>query len=108
VRELANVVERAMILSDGGPLQLEDLVPQAMDMPRADGAWVSPAAGTHGNLREGLRAQEKKLIEDALEACKGRVSGARGAASRLGIPPATLDNKIRLYQIDKTRFRPKP
>ena len=108
VRELANVVERAMILSDGGPLQLEDFVPQAMDTPRADGAWVSPAAGTHGNLREGLRAQEKKLIEDALEACKGRVSGARGAASRLGIPPATLDNKIRLYQIDKTRFRPRP
>ena len=54
-----------------------------------------------------MRAQEKKLIEDALETCQGRVSGARGAAQRLGIPPATLDNKIRLYQIDKTRFRPK-
>jgi formate hydrogenlyase transcriptional activator len=108
VRELANVVERAMILSDGGPLQLEDLVPQTMDTPRADGVWVSPATAIHGNLREGLRAQERKLIEDALETCQGRVSGARGAARRLGIPPATLDNKIKLYQIDKNCFRPKP
>ena len=108
VRELANVVERAMILSDGGPLQFEDLVPTTMAAPRPDGAWVSPATAIHGNLREGMRAQEKKLIEDALETCQGRVSGARGAAQRLGIPPATLDNKIRLYQIDKTRFRPRP
>jgi formate hydrogenlyase transcriptional activator len=108
VRELANVVERAMILSDGGRLQFEDLVPQTMAAPRADGAWVSPATAIQGNLRQGMRAQEKKLIEDALDACQGQVSGARGAARRLGIPPATLDNKIRLYQIDKTRFRPKP
>jgi formate hydrogenlyase transcriptional activator len=108
VRELANVVERAMILSDGGPLQFEDVAPQTMAAARADGAWVSPTTAIHGNLREGMRAQEKKLIEDALEACQGRVSGARGAARRLGIPPATLDNKIRLYQIDKTGFRPRP
>ena len=108
VRELANVVERAMILSDGGPLQFEDLVPQTIAAARADGAWVSPTTAIRGNLREGMRAQEKKLIEDALEACQGRVSGARGAARRLGVPPATLDNKIRLFQIDKARFRPKP
>jgi hypothetical protein len=30
-----------------------------------------------------------------------------GAARRLGIPPATLDNKIRLYHIDKLRFQPR-
>jgi formate hydrogenlyase transcriptional activator len=108
IRELANVVERAMILSDGGPLQLEDLVPEPARGLPGDGSSVAAGTSVHGNLREGLRAQERKLIEDALADCSGRVSGARGAAQRLGMPPATLDNKIRLLQIDKARFRPKP
>jgi DNA-binding NtrC family response regulator len=81
---------------------------EPVSVPRAAGSWVAPEASAHGNLREGLRAQERRLIEEALEACHGRVSGSRGAAHRLGIPPATLDNKIRLYQIDKMRFRPRP
>jgi formate hydrogenlyase transcriptional activator len=108
VRELGNVVERAMILSTGGPLRLDDGMLEPLSSPRPAAAWVAPEASAHGNLREGLRAQEKRLIEDALEACHGRVSGAQGAARYLGIPPATLDNKIRLYHIDKLRFRPRP
>jgi len=108
VRELANLVERAMILSEGGPLRLDDQAMELSSVPRSEGAWIAPAAVARGNLREGLRAREKKLIEEALEACEGQVAGSRGAARRLGIPPATLDNKIRLYHIDKGRFRPRP
>jgi transcriptional regulator with GAF, ATPase, and Fis domain len=108
VRELGNVVERATILSTGGPLRLEDGILEPLLGPRPAESWIAPDAASRGSLREGLRAQEKRLIEEALEACQGRVSGARGAARRLGIPPATLDNKIRLYHIDKMRFRPQP
>ncbi len=108
VRELGNLVERATILSEGGPLRLDEQMMELSSVPRPEGSWIAPAAVARGNLREGLRAQEKKLIEEALEACEGRVAGTRGAARRLGIPPATLDNKIRLYHIDKARFRPKP
>jgi len=108
VRELGNIVERAMILSDGGPLCLDQQSMELSSLPGPDGPWIASAAIARGNLREGLRGQEKKLIEEALAACEGRVAGARGAALRLGIPPATLDNKIRLYHIDKARFRPKP
>jgi formate hydrogenlyase transcriptional activator len=107
VRELGNLVERAMILWEGGPLRLDEQVMELSSAPRSEGSWIAPAAA-RGNLREGLRAQEMRLIEEALEACEGRVAGARGAARRLGIPPATLDNKIRLYHIDKARFRPRP
>jgi hypothetical protein len=33
------------------------------------------------------------------------VSGPAGAAHRLGLPPSTLERKIRFHQIDKYRFR---
>jgi len=39
-----------------------------------------------------------------LAECKGRVSGASGAAVKLGLPPSTLDSKIRALKIDKRRF----
>jgi transcriptional regulator with GAF, ATPase, and Fis domain len=48
--------------------------------------------------------QEKELIEAALSESKGRVSGPSGAAAKLGMPPSTLDSKIRALKIDKYRF----
>ena len=67
------------------------------------GGLASPAscqrpAGT-------LRDEEVRLIEEALEACEGRVSGTAGAAARLGIPPTTLESKIKRLGIRKNRFR---
>jgi formate hydrogenlyase transcriptional activator len=50
-------------------------------------------------------SQEKKTIEAALADAQGRISGPSGAASRLGIPPSTLDSKIRALKIDKHRFK---
>ncbi len=45
---------------------------------------------------------EKKI----LAATRGRVSGPSGAAAKLGIPPSTLDSKIRSLKINKHRFKP--
>lgn len=44
------------------------------------------------------------MIESAPTSCRGRVSGALGAAARLGIPRSTLESKIRALEIDKHRF----
>jgi len=44
------------------------------------------------------------MIEAALAECRGKVSGASGAAAKLGIPPSTLESKIRALNIDKRRF----
>jgi transcriptional regulator with GAF, ATPase, and Fis domain len=45
------------------------------------------------------------LIEAALAEANGRVSGPSGAAARLGIPPSTLDSRIRALKIDKQPFK---
>ena len=55
-------------------------------------------------LQDALQDQEKG-IEAALTKSEGRVAGARGAAAKLGIPPSTLESKIKQLKIEKSRFR---
>jgi hypothetical protein len=44
---------------------------------------------------------EREIIEKALAETRGRVSGRSGAAARLGIPPSTVDHRIRALKINK-------
>ncbi|MEI9976766.1 MAG: helix-turn-helix domain-containing protein [Ignavibacteriota bacterium] len=50
-------------------------------------------------------SDEKELIEAALAETRGRIAGPRGAASKLGVPPSTLESKIKALAIDKHRFK---
>ena len=97
VRELQNVVERAVILCDGDTLSVDE-------------AWLKPGADASArrarSLVSSLTDREREMIEAALAASGGRVSGPSGAAARLGIPRQTLDSKIRTLHIDKYRFKP--
>ena len=73
-----------------------------------DESWLSrrtPAPADSLELPQQLAAQERELIEAALRESKGRVSGASGAAARLGMPGSTLESKIRSLKIDKKRFK---
>ncbi len=95
IRELQNVVERAVTLSD-------------TDTFAVNAAWLKhPVSGTkQGVALDGvLSAHEKEAVEAALAACGGRVSGPQGAAAKLGIPTSTLDLKIKRLGIDKYRFK---
>lgn len=94
IRELQNVVERSVIVCD-------------TDEFTVDESWLStkPAINGPAKLTNGLAAQERALIEDALRATRGRVYGPFGAAERLGVPRSTLESKIRALTIDKRRFR---
>jgi formate hydrogenlyase transcriptional activator len=49
--------------------------------------------------------REREMIEAALAASKGRVSGPTGAATKLGIPTKTLDSKIKRLGINKYQFK---
>ena len=44
------------------------------------------------------------MIEAALAESRGKVAGAKGAAARLGIPPSTLESKIKQLRIQKRKF----
>jgi len=43
--------------------------------------------------------------EAALAESRGRVAGPSGAAAKLGIPPSTLDSRIKALKIDKSKFK---
>lgn len=82
------------------------------DIFAVDESWLLRNAievrPSHQPLADELVRQEKALIEAALAATKGRVSGPSGAAVRLGLPASTLDSKIRALKITKERFKTQP
>jgi transcriptional regulator with GAF, ATPase, and Fis domain len=55
-------------------------------------------------LPDALQNREREIIETALAESKGKVAGREGAAAKLGIPPSTLESKIKQLKIKKRRF----
>ncbi len=101
VRELQHVLERAVILSRGGPLVLGELraagAATARALPRTTTA-VTDDGGRLPTFAE-LRAREREVVAAALARARGKVSGANGAAALLGVPATTLDSKLRALGI---------
>jgi formate hydrogenlyase transcriptional activator len=99
IRELQNVIERAVILSDGATLSVDEtwLRPQAS---QESDRLSKPGSGLGRDTE-----RERAIIERALAESGGRISGPSGAASKLGIPRQTLESKIRSLGIDKHRLR---
>jgi len=96
IRELQNVIERAVILSDGETF----VVDETWFAPVSPKSEV-PAVPMFANLVQ----QERDMIENALREARGLVSGPTGAAAKLGIPRQTLESKIKKLGIDRYRFK---
>ena len=96
IRELQNVIERAVILCDGETFSVD----QTWLRRELPGARRRPST-----LNRFLGRQEKEMIEAALTQCYGQVSGPSGAAIKLGLPARTLDSKIKRFKINKYRFK---
>jgi transcriptional regulator with GAF, ATPase, and Fis domain len=91
LRELANVLERATILSDARVLG-----PDTIDLPARGGQLAAlpasrdPRAGL-GSLDDAQRTH----IARVLAATEGRIYGPGGAAEILGLPPSTLQSRMK-------------
>jgi transcriptional regulator with GAF, ATPase, and Fis domain len=96
IRELQNVIERSVIAHEKGTLSVE---PTWLDR---EGFPTEPATRTSFRRRV---TEEREVIAAALAETRGRVSGPLGAAAKLGLPPSTLESKIRAMNINKHSFR---
>jgi PAS domain S-box-containing protein len=96
IRELQNVIERSVIVCETENFSVDE-------------SWLTRESVSAQPVSQTLFktpvAQEKEMIEAALAETEGQVSGPTGAAAKLGIPPSTLDSKIKSLKIDKYRFK---
>jgi transcriptional regulator with GAF, ATPase, and Fis domain len=105
IRELENFIERAVILTRGEALEAPLTELRKPETATAAEAGVDKnsrtarkATSSRPNVNPGAEEYERKQREeilDALNACKGRVGGSDGAATRLGINRTTLLYRMR-------------
>jgi formate hydrogenlyase transcriptional activator len=98
IRELQNVIERSLVVCDTENFSVDESW-LARETPS------SRPSGPQDANKVAVKAEERATIEAELAAAKGRVSGPRGAAAKLGLPASTLEAKIRSLGINKHRFK---
>lgn len=95
IRELRNVIERAVILARGGPLHF--------DLPVTDSTLPSPAATLHPGHPTGLeffteaemQRRERENLVAILEKAGWKIKGPDGAAELIGLKPTTLLSRMK-------------
>jgi transcriptional regulator with GAF, ATPase, and Fis domain len=98
IRELQNVIERAVILTGGGPLRFD--LQESAD--RVVGELEPTAAATAAvSTRKQLLELDRERITEALQKSGGKIYGPNGAAEILGMRPTTLTSKIAALRIKR-------
>jgi PAS domain S-box-containing protein len=93
IRELENIIERALILSKGDTLEYGDWLP----MPKEDDIKTS------SDKLLPLEEMERQHIIAALEKTNWKVSGEKGAAKILGLNPTTLEARMKKMGIAREK-----
>lgn len=94
IRELQNVIERSVVVYKKGNLSIKK-------------SWLLAREPFRDETPPFKRSamEDREMIGAALAEARGRVSGPTGAAAKLGIPPSTLESKIRSMNINKYRYK---
>jgi formate hydrogenlyase transcriptional activator len=97
IRELQNVIERAVLVSNGPVLKIPpgDLKSGTANSPRLRGT----AAPEAKPIRNVLQDVERKQILDALDRSSWVVAGPKGAATLLGLKRSTLQLRMKKLKI---------
>jgi formate hydrogenlyase transcriptional activator len=94
IRELQNVIERAVIISTGPALSVDVSDLKFLKVGHAVEETTSPKSPTSGGLHDVLEQSERQHILKALEQCGWVVAGPKGAAAHLGMKRSTLQQRI--------------
>jgi formate hydrogenlyase transcriptional activator len=100
IRELQNVIERAVIISSGPALSVDV---SDLKFPKAGAAAGNPVSprSTNGGLHDVLEETERQQILKALKECNWVVAGPNGAAAHLAMKRSTL--QLRMQRLGITR-----
>ncbi|MFP3391948.1 sigma-54 interaction domain-containing protein [Brevibacillus sp. SIMBA_040] len=98
IRELRNMIERAMNMQEGEVIQLEDVNLGALFGVSSMSPATMPAESRkqQGSLKDALKEVEVEMIKQALLDANGNVSKA---ARKLDIPQQTINHKIDKYTL---------
>lgn len=102
IRELKNVIERAVISTTGTRLRLDLALPDSTPTEQKD-QTAMPSNETQFMTDLEFRQMEKSNIVAALHYAKGRVWGENGAAQLLGIKPSTLTYRMKRFGIQQAQ-----
>jgi PAS domain S-box-containing protein len=112
IRELENIIERQMIVTQDRRLMFDDLV--LGEPPRSLGCTNPLRASASASVEQSeaalltehaLSQRQRESTIAALAQAGGKVSGAGGAAELLGIKPTTLASRLKKWRIDSREFR---
>jgi transcriptional regulator with GAF, ATPase, and Fis domain len=102
IRELQNVIERAIIISKDGRLRF-DLAGAGVEIDSIDLTGGDDNAPAVPFTEQERIKRDRANISVALKITSGKISGKQGAAELLGIKPTTLVSRMKSLQIAKPR-----
>jgi DNA-binding NtrC family response regulator len=100
IRELHNVLEKAVIMTKYRVLNAADLDLEVLNHT-APGDGYKRSVSTELSLNEWIREREKEYLTDKLKACRGRIDLT---AKSCGVDVRTIHRKLQIYGLDKKAF----
>ena len=101
IRELQNVIERAVILTPGSVLNVA-----IGELPNRSAQPSAPSSGVPNDMQSVLDQTERRHIIQALEHANWVIAGPNGAAARLGMKRSTLQARMQKLGVHITRTGP--